>query len=220
MSTDHIATAAPLPLLGTPLPDDGDPADAASVGVAFETILDALQHIGEIVDPSTSTETGLEIVYRMAGVPVGGTNANVSAALDDDDKPSPAIVCTGTYRFSYLLDLPHGSGLRQIRAYFYEDTDTTTVSLSVIRRDYESTTDVGDVANVPTETVLGTSTTKVALSGGMSYVAATFSAHEIDRDTGADYFVRVSGVTAGAGVRWMPKIRQWVEYGTIDKGAA
>lgn len=218
MST-YIPTPSgvPLPsLAGVTLPDDGDQPDAGSVNVPIETLVDAVQYIQGKIDPANSIASGAQIVRRMVGVPVPGPNASV--AYDATDFDYLGVSVTGTFKFAYLLDLPHGSNLRQIRVYVYRPGASTTIS--VIRRDYAvSTGGGGDIDELPVETVIGTSSTVTSLAGDTSYVASTFSGVEIDREDDCEYFVRVTGTAGGDTVFWT-KCRMWIEFTGIDQGAA
>jgi hypothetical protein len=226
MSTDYVPTPAALPLAGTPVPDDGDPADAASVGTPLETALDAIEALQQLVSPTSSGLT--PTITRMLGDAIAGTNCTLSAAVDSGgvglEFPNPVVVTSGAGAFSlaYMLDLPHGCTLSQARAYFYEDTASlSAIAVSVVRRDYINVTvSPGDPLDCPSEVSLGSSSTQLGIAGGMSYTQVAFAAHTIDRDDGADYFVRVTGTCTAAGVRFMPKVRVSIGPTAIDQGAA
>jgi hypothetical protein len=210
---------------GVTMVEDGDALDAASVRVGMEEMADAIETLQALVNPGDS-DAGSIILTRMVGFPCPGTNAEIDGAESPDGFPSPCVVAgdgigpTSDYAFAYLLELPHDCELQSIRAYVYEDTgDTTTVTMEVVRRDYAITVDPGDPANVPQETVLGTTAAKVAVSGGISYAQATVSSHVVDRESASDYFVRVSGTVTGSNVRWLPRVVASLAINRIDQAA-
>lgn len=223
MSHTYSPTAAPLTSLTLPDDDTDDDKDAASVNVPFEALANGVRDLQEKLDP-LGASGALEEITRMAGDPTGGPNASYDWPDLGEGFPWPAVRCVDTYRFAVLLDLPEAAELRKVRAYLYEDpsTGTTTALVEICRRAYDDTEDVGEIANVPVVTTLASSTTKVALSGGVSYVEADLgmAASQVLREDAADYFVRISGTATGGAVYWLPKVRFTVGLPTVDKGAA
>lgn len=205
---------------------DGEEPDGAILGGQVETALDGIRDLQLKLDPAS---TGVTLgITRMMGVPIAGTNCTLTGAADSSggglEYPTPAVLTSGAgaFSFAYMLDLPHGNEIQQARVYFYEDgTNLSAITVTVVRRDYINVNVlVGDPADCPSETVLGTGTVQTSIAGGMSYTSVGFSAHTIDRDDGADYFVRVTGTASGAGVRFMPKVRIALNATSVDTGAA
>lgn len=216
-----VPTALAASILTT---QDGDPPTSATLGGPQKVLANALRDLQNKVDPAS---LGLNPVStRMLGTPMAGTNCTLSAQGEAAGEfPMPCVLTSGpgTVSLAYLLDLPHGAKMQQIRVYFYEDTQTlSAITVSVIRRDYANVAVApGDPADHGTETVLGTGTVKVSIAGGMRRCDAGFASHTINREDACDYSVRiVATATAGSGVRFMPKVRAYILATTTDLGAA
>jgi hypothetical protein len=218
MSTDFVPTPAVLPPTGTPLPDDGDPADAASVDVAFETILNAIAQVNETVAPIEETGS----LFRMGGRVIALLNATEQFSADSaQDALVPTVTPTATTDsfVLYEFDLPHGSSLQSVQLRLPPGTPTTHIVGTLYTVDMLTSVSPGGIY-FPLVTVLGEETdVDSALVHWLTVEADPV--HTVDR-TRFRYILQVEGPSTLTDIFYFG-VRANVRIpagGTIDQGAA